>query len=147
VTNVLGVTVRIAGGRPHLRGVVLDDSGALVRTFEHKCSQDDEHEMLHALGQAFGTELAAQDVGAVLIRESGYSRGAGLTGPTKARLRGEGVALVVARRVTRVVVVADAKGIGQLMRVDAASADADGKALAGAIYAEAAAAALGALKL
>lgn len=147
MTNSVGVTVRTTATRPHLRGVVLDNHGALVRTFEHQCSAGKDHEMLHALGQALTTELAAQAVRAVLIREGGFARGTGLTASTKNRFRGEGVALGVARTVTQAVAVTDSKGIGNLLGLEPDAADAQGAALVPAAYKDAAAAALAAREL
>lgn len=126
---------------------MLDASGALVRTFEHQCSKGDDHEMLHALGQALATELAAQQVRALLIREAGYAKGSGMTTSTKNRLRGEGVALGVARAVTQLVSVTDSKGIGLLLDVAPDEAARRGKALTDDEYADTAAAALAAQNL
>lgn len=147
MTNSVGITVRTTAARPHLRGVVVDGDGAFVRTFEHRCSAGEGHEMLHALGQALAAELAGQDVRAVVIREGGFSPGTGLTTATKNRLRGEGVVLSVARSVTQTVAVADPRGIGRMLGVEAADADALGSTLAPGQYAEAAAAALAARQL
>lgn len=147
MANTVGLTVRTTAKRPHLRGVVLDAQGALVRTFEHQCSAGQDHEMLHALGQALATELAAQPVRTVLIREGGFAPGTGLTTATKNRLRGEGVALGVARAVTKEVMVTDSKGIGRLLGLEPEDADAQGAALVPAAYSDASAAALAAQQL
>lgn len=147
MVNYVGVTVRTTKGRPHLRGVIVSSVGTLERTFEHQCSAGKDHEMLHALGQALATELAAQPVSAVLIREGGFAKATGLTAATKNRFRGEGVALGVARTVTRTVAVADSKGIAHLLNVEADAADAQGAALVAALYKDAAAAALASREL
>lgn len=147
MTHAVGVTVRTTKGRPHLRGVVVDAAGGFVRSFEHQCSAGDGHEMLYSLGQALATELAAQPVAAVLIREGGFARGTGFTAVVKNRLRGEGVALGVARAVTQKVAVADSSAIGHLLGVTADAADAQGAGLVGAALEDPAAAALAALAL
>lgn len=103
--------------------------------------------MLHALGQAFATDLAAQPVAFVLIREAGFARAAGLTASVRNRLRAEGVSLGVARAVTQKVAVLDVAGIGLLLGVAPDEADRAGLALAGGEFSDPGAAALAALHL
>jgi hypothetical protein len=147
VENSIGMTVRTKSGRPHLRGVVVDDTGAFVRSFEHQCSDGKDHEMLHGLGQALASELAGQPVRGVVIREVGYARGSGMTGAVKNRLRAEGVALGVARAVTERVAVTDSVGIGHLLGVTPEAADALGAAVVAGGFEQPAAAALAARRL
>lgn len=103
--------------------------------------------MLHALGQALASELAAQLVRGVLIREAGYAKGTGMTATVKNRLRAEGVALGVARAVTEQVAVSDSVGIGHLLGMTPTASDALGTAVAAGHFRDPAAAALAAGKL
>lgn len=143
----VGITVRTTTARPHLRGVALNEATDEARTFQHKSSTGTAVEdQLHALGQAFLTELTAQPVDAVWIREAGYARGSGLTAPTKTRLRAEGVCLAAARTVTQNVRIGDVNAATTALgnTKTAAQLDADGAALTNADCAEAAGAALAA---
>lgn len=147
VGNAVGLTVRTTKSRPHLRGVVLGREGLLLRSFEYLCNDDEDHEMVYEVGRALTTELAAQPVDAVVIREAGYAKGSGLRKSDKNRLRAEGYAVGVARTFTIKVRLIDSAGIGHLLGTTAVDADSRGTALIKDDYAKSATAALGALTL
>jgi hypothetical protein len=148
MVNVLGITVRTTRKQPHLRGVVVDTAGALVRHFEHLASRGmTAEEQLHALGQALASEVTAQTITGVVIREAGYAKGSGLTASVKNRLRAEGVALAVVRATIDKVAITDSNGIGHLIGVTAAEADRQGQELGSGEVGVVAAAALAAIHL
>lgn len=148
MTNVVGIAIRTTASCPHLRGTVVDGAtGALVRTFEHKASSGDAADQIHQVAQDFATELAAQSVTAVLVREVGFARPAGMTAPVKNRLRAEGACVGVARTVTAKVEVLDAKAIAHMLGTTGAKVDAVGKALTSGDWVESATAAVAAAEL
>lgn len=106
---VVGTTIRIKGGGPHLRGVVMtDDQKTVQRTFEHISTAGAEpEEQLNDLAQAVEAELKAQPVRAAVVREASFNVRAGLSVPNKHRLRAEGVTLHVLRIFTPLVLVGD----------------------------------------
>jgi hypothetical protein len=107
---VIGATIRIVKGGPHLRGVVVEegDSKTVVRTFQHLSTVGAEpEEQLNDLAQAVASEMKAQEVRAAVVRETSYFAKAGLDAGLKHRLRAEGVTLHVMRTSTPLVLVGD----------------------------------------
>jgi hypothetical protein len=148
VTYAVGITIRTTKKCPHLRGVVLDiATGALVRTFEHKATAGESTDQLHEIAQDFESELAAQAVESVVIREAGYARQAKLTDAVKNRLRAEGLCVTLARAVTAKVEVFDVQAIARALDKTGEEVTADGEALAIGDFVEPATAAAAAATL
>jgi hypothetical protein len=149
VAYAVGITIRTKTSRPHLRGVVVDTTSvAAMRTFEHLASPGESADQLHSLGQDLASELAAQDdIVAVIVREVGFAKAAGLTLAVKNRLRAEGICVAVARTVTSKVQVLDINAIAQLLGVSTADVPAHGASIATSEYVEPATAALAAMHL
>jgi hypothetical protein len=130
VTHAVGITIRTTAGCPHLRGAVVEiATGALVRTFQHKASGGESADQVHEIAQDLETELAAQTVSALVVREVGFARQAGLTAPVKNRLRAEGVCVAVARNVTAKVAVLEIQAIARALGKPNEEADDVGKSL------------------
>jgi hypothetical protein len=145
MSHAVGITLRTTNKCPHLRGVIIDVvTGEVVRTFEHRASNGDSKDQLHEIAQDFESELAAQTVGAVVIREAGYAKQAKLTESVKNRYRAEGLCVAMARVVTAKVEVLDIQAIGRRIGDDIPAA---GGALAGGDFVEAATAAAAAASL
>jgi hypothetical protein len=142
VAHAVGITLRTTNKCPHLRGVIIDiATGTVVRTFEHKASKGDSKDQLHEIAQDFESELAAQTVEAVVIREAGYAKQAKLTDSVKNRYRAEGLCVAIARVVTTKVEVLDVQSIGRRVGKTGDDLTAAGEALAGGDFVEAATAA------
>lgn len=144
----VGITLRTTNSCPHLRGVVIDcDTGAFVRSFEHKASKGDSKDQLHEVAQDFESQLAAQQVDAVVIREAGYSKQSKLSESVKNRYRAEGLCVAIARAVTAKVEVLDVVAIGRKIGKAGDDIGNAGKALADGDFVEAATAAAAAATL
>lgn len=143
---VLGVTVRTTKGRPHLRGVVLDQ-GNVTRTFQHLPSTAENlAEQIHGLADALRTELTAlpSALAAVVVREADDGARGGLTAGRKARARAEGAVLDVARQRTTKVAVMNGPQVGRACGDNLAAAEALAAERVESEWVEAASAALAA---
>lgn len=130
MTYRVGLTVRTTNSRPHLRGVVLDDAGGFLRTFEHQCNAGNPTDMLHSVGEAVASNLALNGLTGVTIREAGYARGSsGNSAAAKNRLRAEGVLLSAARARTENVRICDLNAIGHTLGKSGDEVTADAVAL------------------
>ena len=148
VTYAVGIAIRTTAGCPHLRGAVVEiATGALVRTFQHRASAGESADQLHEIAQDLETELAAQTVSGLVVREVGFARAAGLTAPVKNRLRAEGLCVAVARNVTARVAVLDVQAIARALGKANDEADDVGKLLATGAFVEPATAAAAAATL
>jgi hypothetical protein len=148
VTHAVGITIRTTDSCPHMRGAVIEiSSGSLIRTFQHKASSGESADQLHEIAQALETQLAAQEVLAFVVREVGFNQSAGLSNPVKNRLRAEGVAVAIARKVTSRVAVLNVKAIARAVGKTSEDADEVGKALAKGQFVEPATAAAAAATL
>lgn len=150
VVDVVGVTVRIKDGGPHLRGVVLDDTdqSTVVRKFEHVSTKGAQPEVqLLDLAHALSSELRVQSVRAAALLEAGFASRAGLTVPNKHRLRAEGVALHVLRESTHLVRLGDKRILGTELGLSGPDLRAKGVDLTDEAWADAAGAALVACSL
>jgi hypothetical protein len=148
----VGITVRAKASRPYLRGVVLDDptAGSTPLTFAHGSNAGQTlAEQVHGLADALRTALTAvtSGVDAVVVREADDGRRGGLTAGRKARARGEGVALDVARAITARVEVMNGPAIGRACGGNLASAEVAAAAIVSVDWVEAASAALAARSL
>jgi len=115
---VVGITVRVKGGRPHLRGVVLDDPSddSPPRTFSHLASSADGlAEQVHGVADALRTQLTALagSLTALVVREADDGARGGLTSGRKARARAEGAVLDVGRARTQRVQVMSGPQVGR----------------------------------
>lgn len=147
---VVGVTVRIKDGGPVLRGVVLDeaDQSIVSRTFDHVSTKGADPEVqLLDLAHALGSEMKVQPVRAAALLEAGFAASAGLTVVNKHRLRAEGVALHVLREFTNLVKLGDKRLLAKQLELKGPELHDEGVALAGALWADAAGAALVACSL
>lgn len=146
--QAVGIAIRTTKSCPHLRGVAVDvDSGEVVVQFEHKASAGAVADQIHEIGQDLASELRALEPVAVLIREVGFARAAGMTAPVKNRIRAEGVCVAIARAVTENVAIMETKAIASLLGVKGADVDTAGEAVTSGDWVEAATAALAAAKL
>lgn len=118
---VVGVSIRTTKGSPHLRGVVMPAVGlpSIIRQFEHQTSKNDPPaQQLYALGQALESELRAQDVSALVIREAGFAaRASASQSAVKNRLRAEGICIAKAQEITNRVAISDANGLARMVKV------------------------------
>lgn len=145
MAHVVGVTVRIKNGGPHLRGVVLDDAdhGMVVRMFEHVSTTGADPEVqLLDLAHALSAEMRVQPVRGAVLLEAGFAPRAGLTAPNKHRLRAEGVALHVLRESTNLIRLGDKRVLGKQLKLTGPELQDKGTAVAGASWGDAASAAL-----
>ena len=143
--NVVGVTVRIKDGGPHLRGIVVDEAHLdhVVRKFQHLSTKGEDPEVqLLALGHALTAEMKVQPVRAAALLEAGWAARAGLTNSNKHRLRAEGVTLQALRENTSAVRFGDKRLLAQVLKLTGPELHEKGAALTDETWADAAAAAL-----
>jgi len=148
MAHAVGIAIRTTKGCPHLRATVVDVStGQLVSTFEFQASEGEVADQVHQIAQDLASELTALDPIAVLIREVGFARKAGMTAAVKTRIRAEGACVGVARAVTSKVAVMETNGIAHLLGVSGSTVDNAGTALTSGKWVESATAAVAAARM
>ena len=140
----MGVTVGTEGGRPVVRGVILDDSGKEVGEIQHLTDlRNNVGTQLEELAKAIETAIQGKDIELMVIRlgriHMWQSRRTAAT-----RARAEGVLLATFRDHGVHVLLMDRDEVAKAVGGDRASADKAAKGLASKDFVEAGAAALAA---
>lgn len=140
----MGVSVDLEGGRPVVRGVILDDSGTEVGEIQHLTDMRyDVRTQLDELAKAFETAIAGERPEVMVIRLSRIhiwdSRKS-----TARRARAEGALLATSRDNGVHVLAMDADEVARAVGADQSSVDKAVRSWATKTFAEAGAAALAA---
>lgn len=123
----VGIAVRISKGRPHLRGVFLDEpSTGEVRTFDFlPASGLEVADMIHSVADGLAGQFAAStsEVVRVVIRQADDGERGGMTGARLLRARTEGAAAYVARNECSDVRILNGPAVGRACGGDRSDAE------------------------
>lgn len=125
--SYVGVAVRIVRGRPHLRGVVLDEpSVGAVRTFDYLPPAGVQApDMIRSVADGLAGQLAGVEsaVLRLVIRQADDGRHGGMTAGRVLRARAEGAIAYVAKLECSDVQILDGPAIGRAFGGSLASAE------------------------
>lgn len=144
----VGLAARIKNGKPHLRGVVLDDPDpGDVRTFDYTPPSGTEPaDMIHSVCDGLAGQFANVKTGVtrVVIRQADDGGRGGMTKARVLRARAEGGVAYVAREECSDVRILSGPNVGRACGDNLADAEEQAKQIAAAVWKEAASAALAA---
>lgn len=144
----VGIAIRINKGRPHLRGVLLDEPApGDVRTFDYLPQAGAEaSDMIHSVADGLAGQLAAVTGGItrVVVRQADDGQRGGMTAERVLRARAEGAAAYVARRECSDVRILNGPAVGRACGGNLSNAEDQAARIAPDVWRVAASAALAA---